>query len=72
MRHLGTGKELKPRPRFRDIMRDENWYPSLAIFQFLLWTAIVLFTYFGTASHTHTVSNSKPISNHVISGSSGI
>jgi hypothetical protein len=46
MRQLRRGKELKP--RFRDIMRDENWYPSLAIFQFLLWTGIVLFTYFGT------------------------
>jgi len=46
MRQLGKARELKP--RFRDIIRDENWYPSLAIFQFLLWTAIVLFTYFGT------------------------
>jgi hypothetical protein len=33
--------------RFWDIIRDDNWYPSLAIFQFLLWTGIVLFAYFG-------------------------
>lgn len=28
---------------FKDIVRDENWYPSLARFQFLIWTWIVLF-----------------------------
>jgi Bacterial Ig domain len=39
----------KIKPRFRDIIRDENWYPSLAIFQFLLWTGIVLFAYLGIA-----------------------
>ena len=48
-----TGKFEKPPPiartKFRDILRDENWYPSLAIFQFLMWTAIVLFAYFGIA-----------------------
>jgi hypothetical protein len=31
--------------KFWDIIRDDNWYPSLAIFQFLLWTGIVLFSY---------------------------
>ena len=39
----------KTKPRFWDIIRDDNWYPSLAIFQFLLWTGIVLFTYLGIA-----------------------
>ena len=29
--------------QFRDIIRDENYYPSLAIFQFLIWTIIILF-----------------------------
>jgi hypothetical protein len=33
--------------KFWDIVRDENWYPSLAIFQFLLWTGIVIFAYLG-------------------------
>ena len=37
-------RQLKP--KFWDIIRDDNWYPSLAIFQFLLWTGIVLFAYF--------------------------
>jgi len=37
------------KPRFWDITRDDNWYPSLAIFQFLLWTGIVLFSYLGIA-----------------------
>ncbi|HEY7228248.1 MAG TPA: Ig-like domain-containing protein, partial [Nitrososphaeraceae archaeon] len=45
-----TGKfRKKYSTKFRDIVRDENWYPSLAIFQFLMWTAIVLFAYFGIA-----------------------
>ena len=35
--------------RFWDIIRDENWYPSLAIFQFLLWTGVVLLSYMGIA-----------------------
>ena len=35
--------------KFWDIIRDDNWYPSLAIFQFLLWTGVVLFAYFGIA-----------------------
>lgn len=35
--------------KFWDIVRDENWYPSLAIFQFLIWTGIVLFAYSGIA-----------------------
>jgi hypothetical protein len=35
------------KPKFWDIIRDDNWYPSLAIFQFLLWTGVVLFAYFG-------------------------
>jgi hypothetical protein len=35
--------------KFWDIVRDDNWYPSLAIFQFLMWTGIVLFAYFGIA-----------------------
>jgi hypothetical protein len=40
-------KEGELKRRFRDIIRDENWYPSLAIFQFLLWSVIVIFAYAG-------------------------
>ena len=32
-----------PDVHFSDIFRDENWYPSLARFQFLIWTWIILF-----------------------------
>jgi hypothetical protein len=42
-------REEKIDLKFWDIIRDDNWYPSLAIFQFLLWTGIVLFAYFGIA-----------------------
>jgi hypothetical protein len=40
-------KEGEVERKFQDIIRDENWYPSLAIFQFLLWTSIVIFAYEG-------------------------
>jgi hypothetical protein len=33
--------------RFSDIIRTADWDPSLSIFQFLLWTIIVLFSFFG-------------------------
>lgn len=29
------------------IIRGDNWHPSLAIFQFLLWTFIIAFDFFG-------------------------
>jgi Big-like domain-containing protein len=45
VRRVRKTKKLKP--NFWDIIRDDSWYPSLAIFQFLLWTSIVLFAYFG-------------------------
>jgi hypothetical protein len=38
---LGLGKY------FYDIVLDENWYPSLALFQFLLWTFIISFAFLG-------------------------
>lgn len=45
IKHIRKGSRIKI--KFWDIIRDENWYPSLAYFQFLLWTVIVMFTYFG-------------------------
>ena len=33
--------------RFWDIVRADDWYPSLSIFQFLLWTFVVIFAYLG-------------------------
>lgn len=30
-----------------DIIRDRDWYPSLSIFQFFMWTFVVLFAFFG-------------------------
>ena len=47
IRKIRMRQTKKIKPRFWDIIRDDNWYPSLAIFQFLLWTGIVLFAYFG-------------------------
>ena len=32
---------------FYEIVLDENWYPSLALFQFLLWTFIIVFAFLG-------------------------
>ena len=32
-------------PKFSDFIRTPDWDPSLSIFQFLLWTTVVLFTY---------------------------
>jgi hypothetical protein len=49
VRRIRMRQTKKIKPRFWDIIRDDNWYPSLAIFQFLLWTGIVLFAYFGIA-----------------------
>src|SRR4030067_2867803 len=34
--------------KLRDIIRDENWYQSLPLFQFVIWTSIIGFLYFGT------------------------
>lgn len=34
---------------FGELLRDDDWYPSLARFQFLVWTLIVSFTYLGIA-----------------------
>ena len=33
--------------RLLDIIRDDDWYPSLALFQFLTWTCIIAFLYLG-------------------------
>ncbi len=35
--------------KFWDIIRDENWYPSLPRFQLILWTGIIIFVFFGIA-----------------------
>jgi hypothetical protein len=32
---------------FWDIIRGDDWYPSLAIFQFLIWTFIITFAFLG-------------------------
>jgi hypothetical protein len=47
IRKIRLRQNKKYMPKFWDILRDENWYPSLAIFQFLLWTSVVLFSYLG-------------------------
>ena len=31
---------------FSDLIKDEKKYPSLALFQFLVWTIIISFAYF--------------------------
>lgn len=35
------------REGFWDIIRGDDWYPSLAIFQFLIWTFIITFAFLG-------------------------
>ena len=40
-------KEFNITIKFWDIIRDENWYPSLARFQFILWTGIIIFAFAG-------------------------
>lgn len=42
-------KLINIRLKFWDIIRDDNWYPSLARFQLILWTGIVIFAYAGIA-----------------------
>jgi hypothetical protein len=37
--------DLKYEPKFSDFIRTPDWDPSLSIFQFLLWTTVVIFTY---------------------------
>ncbi|WP_179372142.1 IPT/TIG domain-containing protein [Nitrosopumilus ureiphilus] len=32
---------------FLDILRDRDWYPSLAILQFFAWTMVIIFAFFG-------------------------
>lgn len=32
---------------FLDILRDSDWYPSLAILQFFVWTLVIIFAFFG-------------------------
>jgi hypothetical protein len=32
---------------FWDIIREADWYPSLAIFQFLVWTFVITFAFLG-------------------------
>jgi hypothetical protein len=36
---------LDPKMGFLDIFRDERWFPSLALTQFLIWTVIISFSY---------------------------
>jgi hypothetical protein len=38
-------ENLKYTPKFSDFIRTPDWDPSLSIFQFLLWTTVVIFTY---------------------------
>ncbi len=33
--------------RLFDIIRDDDWYPSLALFQFVMWTSIIGFLFLG-------------------------
>jgi Bacterial Ig domain len=42
-------KTINIRLKFWDIIRDENWYPSLPRFQLILWTGIIIFVFFGIA-----------------------
>jgi hypothetical protein len=39
----GVSVRTQIRSKFREILNDDNYYPSLAIFQFLAWTIIILF-----------------------------
>ncbi|HJU78012.1 MAG TPA: hypothetical protein VJ599_00410 [Nitrososphaeraceae archaeon] len=41
--NTGKPKVVQVYSKFRDIVNDEDYYPSLAIFQFLIWTVIILF-----------------------------
>jgi hypothetical protein len=59
IRGIRKRQQTKIKPKFWDIIRDDNWYPSLAIFQFLLWTGIVLFAYLGI-SLTRLISGVGP------------
>jgi hypothetical protein len=40
-------RRFRHEARLRDIIRDDNWYPSLSLFQFVIWTSIIAFLYFG-------------------------
>jgi len=40
-------KRGKEKASFIDIFRDRDWYPSLAIFQFFVWTLVIIFGFFG-------------------------
>jgi hypothetical protein len=31
--------------KFWNIIRDDDWYPSLSLFQFFMWTAVILFSF---------------------------
>lgn len=33
--------------RLLDTMRDDDWYPSLALFQFVMWTSLIGFLFLG-------------------------
>ncbi len=51
-RGLGKSKEKKNQNNkyeggFWDIIRTPDWYPSLSIFQFTVWTFVILFAYLG-------------------------
>jgi len=42
-------RRISTKSSFGELLRDDDWYPSLARFQFLVWTLIVSFTYLGIA-----------------------
>jgi hypothetical protein len=47
LRRKKKSKNIKQYSRLSDIIRTEDWDPSLSIFQFLLWTIVVLFAFFA-------------------------
>jgi hypothetical protein len=46
-RPSSTQQQKTKYSRLSDIIRTEDWDPSLSIFQFLLWTIVVLFAFFA-------------------------
>jgi hypothetical protein len=48
LRHARKSPPLiKIKTGFWDIIRGEDWFPSLAIFQFLIWTFVITFAFLG-------------------------
>jgi hypothetical protein len=46
---VGNARRSHPNIKtgFWDIIREGDWYPSLAIFQFLVWTFVITFAFLG-------------------------